>query len=395
MNWFLIGSAITLAAIWTANVVQAALGIPRVADLTDDEWNVDPEEIEGKAGKLQSVTIVVPARNESVHIDEALRSLLALDYPNYKIITINDRSTDDTGELMERVARDAGAGKLRVEHVQELPAGWLGKTHAMWMAARDSASDWILFTDADVVFAPDSLRRAMAYVECQKADHLVLFPTMLMYTWDERMMMGFFQAMFMFSNRPWKVGDPKSRDFVGVGAFNMVRRSVYEAIGTYERMKLAVIDDMRLGELVKKNGYAQRTAFGNNLVRIHWATGALGIVHGLTKNFFAFMRFNWLLAVLATMATLWVNLMPFVGVLVAHGWVRALYAVALVGIAFLYIGFSSRTQIPVYTFLLHPLSTVLFSYSILRSTFLTLARGGITWRETFYSIEELKQGQRN
>jgi hypothetical protein len=174
-----------------------------------------------------------------------------------------------------------------------------------------------------------------------------------------------------------------------------VRRPVYEAIGTYERMKLAVIDDMRLGELVKKNRYAQRTAFGNNLVRIHWATGAMGIVRGLTKNFFAFMRFNWLLAVLATMATGWVNLMPFVGVLVTHGWVRALYAVALAGIAFLYIGFSSRTQIPVYTFLLHPLSTVLFSYSILRSTVLTLAQGGITWRETTYSIEELKQGQRN
>ncbi len=96
-----------------------------------------------------------------------------------------------------------------------------------------ATGDWLLFTDADVVFRADALRRAMVYAEREHADHVVLFPTMVMESVGERMMIAFFQSQFVFARRPWKVADPKSHDAIGVGAFNLIRREAYERVGTY------------------------------------------------------------------------------------------------------------------------------------------------------------------
>ena len=198
VNWLLLVLGVLLAGVWTIHLIQAAMGVPSIAVITTEKWNLSLEMIAQIAGRVPRVTIVVAARNEEAKIEEGLRSLLALDYPEIEIIAVDDRSTDATGELMDSIARES-AGKLHIEHVSALPAGWLGKTHAMWIAGRKATGDWILFTDADVIFSPDSLRRAIAYIETERADHLVLFPTMIMHTWDEQMMIGFFQTMFVFA----------------------------------------------------------------------------------------------------------------------------------------------------------------------------------------------------
>src|SRR5262249_6223146 len=151
-----------------------------------------------------------------------------------EVIAVNDRSTDRTGEHMDNVASLPEAhGRLKVVHVSELPPGWLGKPHAMWTAANAADGEWLLFTDADVLYRPDVLRRTLAYAEAERADHVVLFPRMIMHSPGERMMIAFFQTLFVFGHRPWKVADPKTKDHMGVGAFNLVRRSVYESVGTY------------------------------------------------------------------------------------------------------------------------------------------------------------------
>ena len=237
--------------------------------------------------------------------------MLALDYSNYEIVAVNDRSTDGTGQIMDEVATaDAGEGPaphgLKVIHISELPAGWLGKTHAMWLAGQQATGDWLLFTDADVLFKPDSLRRAVAYAEAERADHVVLFPRMIMKRVGERMMIAFFQALFVFGHRPWKVADPKARDHMGVGAFNMVRRSVYDAVGTYRALRMEVLDDMKLGKVVKNAGFAQRNVSGEDLISLHWAKGAFGIVNNLTKNFFAVLSFQWWRTV-ATIIGSWIS----------------------------------------------------------------------------------------
>ena len=311
------GSISALA--WLSRIVDAALGMPKVANIAQPQWNRKP------SGNPR-VSIIVPARNEEEHIGPALTELLQIDYTNYEVIAVNDRSTDRTGEAMNRVASaHQGDGQLKVLHITELPQGWLGKVHAMWSAANQATGDWLLFTDADVLFRPDVLNRALAYTESESADHLVLFPRMIMNSPGERMVIAFFQTLFVFGHRPWKVADPTAKDHMGVGAFNLIRRSVYDAIGSYQALRFEVLDDMKLGKIVKNAGYAQRNVFGDNLISLRWAKGAMGMVHNLTKNFFAIMSFQWWRLLLSAFVLAFLNLMPFLGTCLAPGWQRLPY----------------------------------------------------------------------
>jgi hypothetical protein len=171
-----------------------------------------------------------------------------------------------------------------------------------------------------------------------------------------------------------------------------VRRRVYEAIGTYQALRMEVLDDMKLGKVVKTAGYAQRNVFGEDLISIRWAKGALGVVRNLTKNFFAIMSFQWPRALLSCFALAFLNLMPFLGVWLAHGWARMPYAVALLSMFLIYLGMSWKSAVPAYYFFLHPISTALFIYTMLLSMLLTLWHGGVVWRGTKYPLEELKKG---
>ena len=397
MHYFHWIAGTILALAWFSRIVDAAIGMPHVADVSLPEWDRNPV----MSGGNPRVSIIVPARNEEDTIEGPLNTLLALDYDNYEVIAVNDRSTDRTGEIMERIAknphvpqkmRDMGHPVLRVIHHRELPAGWLGKTHAMWTAANEATGDWLLFTDADVLFKPDALRRALVYAESEPADHVVLFPQMIMKSPGEFMMIAFFQTMFTFGHRPWKVADPKTDDHMGVGAFNLVRRSVYEEIGTYAALRMEVLDDMKLGKVIKKAGFAQRNVFGADLISLRWAHGAMGMVNNLTKNFFAVLSFQWPRTVLSACGIAFLNLMPFVGIFVAHGWARIPYAVALASMFLIYVGMSWRSKVPAYYFLLHPVSSILFVYTLMRSMSLTLWHDGITWRGTKYALEELRKG---
>jgi glycosyltransferase involved in cell wall biosynthesis len=375
-----------LGLAWISRVVDAAFGVPTIADVSRAEWN-------RMAAGNPRVSIIVPARNEEEKIEAPLTDLLHLDYENYEVIAVNDRSTDRTGKVIDCVASSLAAEqRLKVIHVRELPAGWLGKTHAMWTAAQQATGDWLLFTDADVFLQPETLRRALAYAESVPADHLVVFPQMIMKHPGEKMMIAFFQTLFVFGHRPWKVADPKTKDHMGVGAFNLVRRTVYDAIGTYHRLKLEVVDDMKLGKVIKKAGYAQRVAFGGSLVSIHWAQGTFGVVNNLTKNFFAILSFQWWRALLSCFGLMFLNLGPFLGIWLAHGWARLPYGAALLCMFGIYAGMSMKSSIPPYYFVLHPISTLLFAYTVLRSMVLTLGRGGVVWRGTFYPLEELRRG---
>lgn len=400
--WWIAG--IILALAWFSRIVDAALGMPSVADVSRPEWNRNPVSPAGNP----RVSIIVPARNEEAEIENCLRSLLVLDYDNYEVIAVNDRSTDRTGEIMEEIAKSSyvrgaplladvarsgiSATSLRVIRHTELPPRWLGKTHAMWTAASQATGDWLLFTDADVIFKPDSLRRAMAYAEVEPADHVVLFPRMIMKRPGEYMMIAFFQTMFMFGHRPWKVADPSTDDHMGVGAFNLVRRKVYQAVGTYEALRMEVLDDMKLGKVVKNSGFAQRNVFGGDLISIRWGHGAFGILNNLTKNFFAVLSFQSWRTLISAFGLVFINLGPFLGIWLAHGWERLPFAIALISLFFIYVGMSWRSAVPPYYFFLHPISSAMFTYTLLKSMFVTLWNDGIVWRGTKYPLEELRKG---
>ena len=384
MHWFygILGAG--LAAVWLDRLRDAAGGLRNVPQITLQQWDLGPE------GKPR-VSVIVAARNEEEHVEAAVGSLLALEYPDYEVIAVNDRSSDRTGEILDRLAGQDPT-RLRVLQVSELPPGWLGKPHAMGLAAQQATGDWLLFTDADVSFRPDALRRAVVCAEANRADHLVLLPTARMHSLSERMMFAFFPTLAAFGHRPWKVSDPRTRDYVGMGAFNMIRRPVYEALGVRQALRMDVLDDMKLGKLVKEGGYAQRVASGYGLISLRWGHGALGVLDNLTKNLFALMLYRWPRTLGAAFLLLLLNLGPFVGLVLAPGWARLGYALAVGALALLYFCMSRYSRISPLYVVLHPLSTTLFAGTLLRSMVLTLGRGGVVWRGTKYPLEELRKG---
>jgi glycosyltransferase involved in cell wall biosynthesis len=358
-----------------------------ISDIASPAWD------RPAPARAPRVSIIVPARDEEQEIESALRSVVQLDWPNYEVIAVDDRSNDRTPQLMEHVAREHDLEhRLKIVRIRELPTGWLGKPHAMWTAAKQATGDYLLFTDADIVFHPEALRRAMAYALHTNADHLVVFPTHIDWSFSKKIMLAGFNLLFLFGHRPWKTADPKSRDHIGVGAFNLVKRSVYESVGTFQALRMEIIEDMRLGKLIKDQGFAQRNVLGKDLLLLPWGSGAVQIINNLTKNFFALMHFSVRRAVAGSILWTFFNIMPFVGIWLAHGWSKIPFAISLFGILCIYIGMALNTPIwPTY-FLLHPISTGLVIYTMMRSMFSTLRNNGVIWRGTHYSLKELRRG---
>jgi cellulose synthase/poly-beta-1,6-N-acetylglucosamine synthase-like glycosyltransferase len=376
-----------IAAAWLSRVIPALWMLPRVPNLL--------KPTQPPAADLStwpSVTVIVPAKDEAAAIAHSLRSVLASDYPNLQVVAVDDRSTDATGRLMDEVAASPKSrGRLRVLHVRKLPDGWLGKPHAMAMAAEGTTSDWLLFTDADVIFDPRAIGLAIQYAEQSHGDHMVLYPTLILRGVAEKMLIGFFQSVSALAGRPWKIADPNAtKDYIGVGAFNLIRRPVYEALGGYSELRMEVLEDMRLGFRAKREGYAQRVAFGKDLVRIRWAESAWGILNNLTKNLYSTFRFRTSLLLAACVGMLAMCLTPFVAVFFP-GPAQWAGIVTLFVLLLLNFYYWRLTDIPPIYLALFPVATLLFVGTLLRSMILVLWRGGVLWRGTLYPLKELRK----
>ena len=213
------------------------------------EWSAGYRKMEDLADQpltsfedLPSLSIVVPARNESAAIEQSLASILKDAPPGSDVVLIDDRSGDGTREIVHRMAREDS--RLKVLTVDQLPQGWLGKNHALQKGADESEGDWILFTDADVHFEPGCLARALDYARKSEIDHLVVAPRMKTHGFWERVFVSFFVVALLTWLRAWRVNQRGGRGFFGIGAFNMVRRPAYERAGQHAALKDEVIDDL-------------------------------------------------------------------------------------------------------------------------------------------------------
>jgi len=360
-------------------VAYGALRLPRLKDCAP-----------ARDAQCPRISLIFAARDEEEKLPAALATLAALDYPNLEIIAVDDRSQDSTGTILEDFVRNHR--RFHAVHVRELPAGWLGKPHALQKAYEASTGEWLLFTDADVRFAPDVLRRAARLVKERTLDHLTLFGDVEMHGFWETTLLTFFGMAFHLATDPYRVGNPHSRAYVGVGAFQMVKRTAYEAAGTHQRLAMEVVDDMKLGKIVKQAGFRSCVGVAQDAVVVRWHAGVGNIVRGVTKNFFASAGYNLAFVALSAAGLFLTNLAPFVAVFLAHGWIRIFAAIAVATMIAFHVGVNIVVRVsPLYA-LTHPIGALLFCYMLLRSTAVTLWQGGVTWRGTFYPLEELKRG---
>lgn len=338
-----------------AGAVQLARGARRVPTLAD----LPPLADGGTA--VPSVSIVVPARNEARGIAAAVRSMLAQDYPDFEVIVIDDRSTDGTRAAV--AALPDPAGRLRVLEVAELPSGWLGKNHANALGGA-LAHDWDHLTAAPHARLPGAVLSQFAL---------------------------YFGLLFSLYARPWAAQDPRSRAHVGIGAFNLVRRSVYEEIGGHEALRLRPDDDFKLGMLIKRAGFRQMFANGRGAIEVEWYSSWGEVREGLMKNLFAGSGYSVPLTVAGSLAHLVVLVGPPLGALFADGAARAFGILAC--LLLFWQGWASAPSLGTrrWAGVLLPLFGVFGTYLMWRSMYLALSRGAIEWRGRRYPLDELRQ----
>jgi hypothetical protein len=343
------------------------------------------------------LSVIVPARDEARRIEAALASLSAQDYPDLEILAIDDRSTDATGEILERLAaRDA---RIRALHITALPEGWIGKVHALHQGARRARGAWWLFTDADVRFRPDTLRRAIRYAEAQDVDHLVCVPEVHAEGLWLDVAARAFLLMLCAGARFACVNVPGSQTPMGIGAFNLVRAEVFRRTPGFEWLRMETADDLGLGVMVKEAGARTRLVNAEADLAVTWYESLGAMVKGLEKNSFGpVASYSWARLV-PTLAMVWglVAAPPAALALgAAPGAWPALGAglAALLAIAALALLAPRRRARDAVAWLLAPLGMAMVGGIILRAAWLCTRHGGIDWRGTRYPLEALRRGQR-
>jgi glycosyltransferase involved in cell wall biosynthesis len=371
-----------VAIFWVVYGLRVAYGAVRLPWVKDFARASDAE--------CPRISLLFAARDEEEKLPAALESFAAMDYPDLEIIAVDDRSTDATSRILDEFA--AAHPRFRVVHVADLPAGWLGKPHALQGAYEASSGEWLVFTDADVRFHADVLRRSVTLAREKKLEHLTLFCDIEMVGFWEKVLITFFGLWFHLATDPHGVSNPHSAAYVGVGAFQMLKRSAYEAAGTHRRLAMEVVDDMKLGKIVKLAGFRSGVAVARDFLTVRWHAGAGNLIRGVTKNFFAGASFSLWLVGLSLAGTLLLNVLPFVALPFVHGWMLAFALVAVAIMLAFHAGVDVVMRVsPLYA-LTYPLGALLLAYMLVRSTVVTLRQGGIVWRGTFYALEELKRG---
>ncbi|MFC6644769.1 glycosyltransferase [Granulicella cerasi] len=378
LEWLAYG----VCAAWMHRAANLVWHIDEVPDLASSDWEIGP-------ARLPSLAVIVPAKDEEANLRETLETLRMQEYPYLRVIVVDDRSTDGTGAIADEFAAQ-WPERFEAIHIAELPEGWLGKTWALEVGMQHCRdAEYVLCTDADILFSPSILWRALAYIEASDADHLVVLPTPVVKGFGESVVMSFFPVMAMWAVRPWKVADPKARrDVAGVGAFNLMRRSAFEELGGWLPQRMVVLEDVTVGRRFKAAGMRQRVAFAPGMVLVHWAKGMGGIVRVMTKNLFSGVNFRPLLLLGGCAWIALFFLVPITGLF----WVRTLLPslLVLLSLSVAYSVMGRITKISARFGWAYPVGAAAMIWAMLRSMLAVVWRRGVVWRGTFYPLAELR-----
>ncbi len=334
------------------------------------------------------ITVIIPARNEERHIEEALQSILNQDYVPMEIIVMNDRSTDRTGDILDLMQTRYPA--LQIHHVKDLPQGWLGKNHALNYGAQHATGELLLFTDADIVMHPSTLSRAASYFNEHRLDHLAITPDIINPGLLMEICVHAFSLCFAFFAMPWRVSNPKSDKFVGIGAFNLLRSEVYRAVGGHQAIAMCMVDDMKLGKLIKKHGFKQEMLFGSQMLHVEWYSSLGEMITGLTKNTFAGVDYKITVVIFSSLFLLLIYVWPCLGIFLTDGITQALNFTIMLSIFLVGWDAARFANLRQWSVIGLPVGILIFVYIIWKSTLTTLRNKGIYWRETYYPLAELK-----
>jgi len=335
------------------------------------------------------LSVVIAARNEENTIAASLQSLKNNNYPNIEIIVVNDRSEDNTLREIESFTNNSN--RIKILNIQTLPEGWLGKIYALQKGAESASGEHILFTDADVIFNKDSLKKAVYFFNISGTDHLAAAPEAVSKSSILSFLISIFAMYLVAVKQPWLVASKKYSASIGVGAFNLLKTSVYRKIGGHSKIRNYPDDDLKLGELVKKSGFNQQFIFADSEIFVEWYPGVAEMYRGLQKNFFAAFNYNPFILALTIIPQLLLTVFPFAGLFLLSD---VFFLINFFGLLSLFLYFNSTKRFSnasAYYFVLFWAGCLFFMLIQVHATTKVLVEGGIHWRGTFYPLSILKK----
>jgi len=290
---------------WLVNILLTLYGLFRESRLSPTN------DLALQANEAPLVSVLVPARNEADRVlAESISSMLAQDYGRFEVIAVNDRSTDATDAILKSLA--ATNNRLRVIEGAEPPPGWLGKPFALQQALNKAQGEWILATDADMIFEPAALRTAVAHALEREADAVTFIPHFAALSFWERVMIPAWAWVFLMYAICYRINNPKSPGAAAIGGFFLLRRATLERVGDYEALRDEVMEDMRLAELIKRAGGTLLINHAPGLVRTRMYRNFSEMWECCTRNWFAGMNFSLPLAMSAILSIYLIAVAPAV-----------------------------------------------------------------------------------
>lgn len=356
---------------------------------------VVPERVETLPQPVELISVIVPARNEARNIKRCILALLAQTYPNYELIVVDDRSNDGTTAILSGLQQDH-PGRIQVVAGGDLPAGWAGKPHALYLGVQAAHGDWLCFIDADTFAAPDLLAAAFTTARAQKADLFTILTDQELGSFWEKAILPLVFTALSFGFPAEKVNDPHQPDAIANGQFILIRQPVYAAVGGHAAISDRIAEDKALAQIVKGQGYRLIVADGRRVARTRMYTRLAEIWEGWTKNIFLGMRDRLgllLFGAFVSLATalllpLWLvgGLYWFASTGTASAALVASQALALwVYIIYWRVRASLAFHIsPLYACTL-PLGAFLFTAMMFASAFRVLSGQGVTWKGRTYT----------
>ncbi len=339
--------------------------------------------------KLPMLSIVVPARDEERSLEACLRSLLALEWLDFEVILVDDRSTDATPQIAERIAREDP--RLRVIHGAELPDGWIGKPWALVQGAAAARGEWLLFTDADSTHEPRGAASALWLARAAGADALSIATRQELGTFWERAVLPSILGMILFvSGTLGDINDPdKPEKALANGQYILVSRDAYDALGGHAALRAEIVEDVEFAKRLKADRrFRLILAGGDRIASVRMYRSFAEIWLGFTKNVYAGAEGN-LLALGGGIAfASMISFVPPALALRALSRGRFRLAIEALAISAGIIATASwgmrRAAFPRRLALLQPIGTAVFAAVIANSALSVLSGRGVSWRGRRY-----------
>lgn len=338
----------------------------------------------GTPKEFPLVSLIFTAKDEAQDLPRTLAAFEKINYPELEIIAVNDRSQDETGNILSSWKSKHHFKFLNIEY---LPEGWLGKTHALHKASQLASGKWLLLTDADVRFSPYSISHAISRIQTQRLDFLSLAPHLNSPSFMTQATMEFFNFFFVLLMKPWLSGQNKGKA-IGVGSFNLISAELYRSIGGHETIRLSLDDDLQLAAKAKSSGGNLESLNGSKQIEIVFYRSLLEMQRGFEKNVIQAFDFSLPKAFFAIGFTYLVFALPFFLSLKCP-WFLPLFLLQITT----HMVINHQFGYPKWRALLLPLTSHIYIWTMLRSCILAKVRNAIIWRGQQVKLKVLKDFQ--